>query len=125
MRGRPVKALLVIIGGARHDAAHAGLSLAAAAAALGRQVFVHLHAEAVRIADPAMEWIEDQHFAACGLPAVGDLLAAALDLGVTVNACQSGLALTGLAAGALAPGVQASGLIDVLARAVGAEIVMA
>lgn len=120
-----MRGLLIIIGGARHDAIHAALTLAAASAALRRRkISIHLHAEAVRIADPEMEWTEDQHFAAGGLPTVRDLLLSVIELGGTVNACQSGLALAGLSAEALVPGVQAGGLIDFLARAEDAEIVL-
>ena len=80
------------------DRAVPALRVAAAAAALGRAVAVHFDGPSVvALAAPA-----------------GPELAAALDLGVAVTACQSGLAEAGLAASALAAGVATGGLVGFL-----------
>lgn len=117
--------LALVIGTIAHDRLHAALSLAAASAALGRQVALYLHADAVRIVDPAMRWPEDARFAAAGAPTIRELIDSAEALGVSVTACQTGLALTGLAAGALGPGIEPGGLIDFLSRAGDVEVLLA
>lgn len=121
MNRRP---LAIIVGSAAHDRLHAALSLAAASAALGREISVYLHAEAVRIADPAAVWDEDTRFAAAGAPTLRELIDSAVELGVAITACQTGLALAGLSAESLKPGITAGGLIDYLSRAGGAEIML-
>ncbi len=122
MNRRP---LAIIISGAAHDRLHAALSLAAASAALGRTVALYFHAEAARVAAPAMAWGEDVSFAAAGAPTVRELIDAAAELGVAMTACQTGLALTGLSASEIDPRIEPSGLVDFLSRASDAEIVLA
>src|SRR3546814_19064391 len=88
-----------------------------ASAALGRVVAIYLHADAVRLLDPGLNWAEDVRFAAVGSPAIAELLGSAMELGVRITACQTGLALTGLPADALPQGVAPGGLVDFLGRA--------
>lgn len=116
--------LALMLGSAAHDRLHAGLSLAAASAALGRAVTIYLHADAVRLLDPGLNWAEDVRFAAVGSPAIAELLASAMELGVRITACQTGLALTGLPADALPEGVEPGGLVDFLGQARDAEIAL-
>src|SRR3546814_21025298 len=66
--------LALMLGSAAHDRLHAALSLAAASAALGRVVAIYLHADAVRLLDPGLNWAEDVRFAAVGSPAIAELL---------------------------------------------------
>src|SRR3546814_6528274 len=78
--------LALMLGSAAHDRLHAALSLAAASAALGRVVAIYLHADAVRLLDPGLNWAEDVRFAAVGSPAIAELLGSAMELGVRITA---------------------------------------
>ena len=98
---------LAIIVGETADPATA-LALAAAAAALGRDVAMLFDGASVAV-----------------LTAPDARLAAALDLGVRVVACQSGLAALGLSAAILPAGVAAGGMVGFVAQAGAAQIVLA
>ncbi len=84
------------------------LTLAAAAAALGRDVAMLFDGGSVT-----------------ALAAPDPLLATALELGVRIVACQTGLADAGIAAAALPPGVTTGGMVGFLAAAGDAQIVLA
>lgn len=101
-----VRGLAVIVAEAGPRLATA-FALAASAAALGRDVAMLFDGPSV---------------AALTVP--DERLATALDLGVRVVACQSGLADTALAATALPPGVVAGGMVSFLAAAGDAQIVV-
>jgi len=93
MRGLTI---LVVSGDpARFEAA---LTLASASAALGARSRVYCHGGAV-----------------ARLAADSPLLATAREIGVALIACQTGLSDTGLSFDALAPGVEAGGMVGVLA----------
>ena len=98
-------AIIVSDSGARLPTA---LTLAASAAALGRDVAMLFDGASVAAL-------------------VGDdpLLATALDLGVRIVACQTGLADAGLSAAALPAGVDTGGMVSFLADAGDAQIVLA
>ncbi len=84
------------------------LTLAASAAALGRRVAILFDGSSVAaltVADP--------------------LLGTAIDLGVAVTACQTGLADAGLTAGALPAGVVTGGMVGFLASVGDAQILLA
>ena len=104
MRG--VTPLAVIVGSG--DRAPTALAVAAAAAALGRPVAMLFDGDSVRALDAA-----------------DPALAAALDLGVAVTACQSGLAAAGIAASALPAGVTTGGMIGFLRDAEAAQWLLA
>lgn len=94
----------------------AALSLALAQAALGDQVRIYAHERAVMLLADAP--LADDDFTACaaaGLPDRRAMLAMAIESGVTLIACQTGLAMTGLTLDDLAPGAEAGGLMSVLA----------
>ena len=91
------------------DRAAPALRVAAAAAAFGRPV-------AMLFEGPAAT--------ALAAPP-GPELAAALDLGVAVTACQTGLADAGLAAEALAPHIATGGLVGFLADHGTAQLLLA
>ena len=84
------------------------LTLATAAAALGRDVAMLFDGASVN-----------------ALPAPDALLAAALDLGVRAVACQTGLAEAGIAATDLPAAVTTGGMVSFLADAGEAQIVLA
>ena len=109
--------LAIMFGEASHARLHAGLTLACAAAALGRPVRLFFHGEAVAALGPARHWAGDVTYGAAGLPTVAELIASALDIGVAVMACQSGLHLCGLGAAILADGIDTGGMVAFLADA--------
>jgi peroxiredoxin family protein len=84
------------------------LTLAAAAAALGRDVAMLFDGASV-----------------AALIRPDPLLAAAFDLGVRVTACQTGLAGAGIAANELPPEVTTGGMVAFLGAAGDAQIVLA
>ncbi|MEI9928784.1 MAG: DsrE family protein [Sphingomonas sp.] len=92
----------------------AALTLASAHAALdgGVRVFCHEHAVALLAAgeDP-----EAAVLAAHGLPDRAALIEIALASGATIVACQTGLALAGLAETNLPVGVETGGMVGLLA----------
>ncbi|MFT3966639.1 MAG: peroxiredoxin [Sphingobium sp.] len=92
-----------------------GLTLACAEAALGGSVRLFLQLDAVAMLRPPLVAPRDALHAAQGLPGLAALLDDALELGVTVIACQSGIALAGLAAEALDPRIEMGGPVGVLA----------
>ena len=83
------------------------LRLAAAAAALGRDVAILFDGASV-----------------AALAAPDAALATALDLGVRMVACQTGLAEAGLAAADLPPGVTTGGIVSFLAQAGDAQLLL-
>ncbi len=109
--------LAVMFGEASHARLHAGLTLACAAAALGRPVRLFFHGEAAAALSPARHWAGDDTYAAAALPSVADLVASALDIGIAIMACQSGLHLCGLTAAQLADGIDTGGMVAFLADA--------
>jgi predicted peroxiredoxin len=97
---------------------HAALEVAAASAALGRQTRVFLQAQAVSL-------VGDESDAPPGLPSAQEMLNEALALGVRISACQSGLALARVEAGALPTGVETEGLVSFLVAAKDDQLLMA
>ncbi len=103
MAGKP---LANIVGEQRHPAT--ALRLAAAAAALGRVVTMLFDGASV-----------------VALAAPDPLLTTAIDLGVSVTACQSGLTEAGMSAIDLLPGVTTGGMVSFLAQAGDAQLLLA
>ncbi|KQN07371.1 DsrE family protein [Sphingomonas sp. Leaf25] len=101
-----MRGLTIIVAGAEGDRLRAALTMACAAAALGARARVYLHEAAVAgfAADAP---------APAGQPTLGELRGIAAESGVETIACQSGLALAGLAADAI--GVSGGGMIELLA----------
>lgn len=98
-------AIVVAEAGPRLDTA---LTLAAAAAALGREVTMLFDGASV----------------AALVPPADPLLAAALGLGVRVTACQTGCAAAGLALADLVDGVEPGGMVGFLAQAGAAQLLL-
>lgn len=96
--------------------ARAALSLALATAALGGKVQLYGHERAVALlaAEPRDD-DDSAALAAAGLPDRLAMLAMAHESGIALIACQTGLAMTGLTVAELAAGVEAGGLVGVLA----------
>ncbi len=109
MRGLTI---LVAIGDA--ERLHAALTFAAAAAASGMAVRVHLHEGAVALLRGAMAAPGDAARAGNGLPTLPQILDDALTLGAQISLCQGGLALTGLGIDQVDPRITAQGPLGLL-----------
>lgn len=106
--------LLLIATTADAERLRGALTLACAESAVGGKVRMFLQLDAVGLIAPPMIAPHDEAHAAAGLPRLCELFDDALDLGVAMTVCQSGLALAGLAADALDPRVTVGGPIALL-----------
>ncbi|MBA4049028.1 MAG: peroxiredoxin [Sphingomonas sp.] len=99
------------------ERARAALSIALAQSALGSAVQLYAHERAVALfaRKPRVD-DDDATLAAAGLPDRLAMLTMAADTGVTLIACQTGMAMTELAIDDLVPGVEPGGLVSVLAQ---------
>lgn len=113
----PVRGLTILVAGPDGGRLHAALSFAAASAATGAATRLHLHGDAVSLLAPPIAMAGDARHAAAGLPTLAQIFEDALDLGVAVSACQSGLALANLAADAIDPRVTMDGPVGMLLAA--------
>lgn len=104
-----MRGLTVLVATGDAERFHAALSFAAAGAATGMAVRLHLHEGAVALLRPPIAAPADPARGAAGLPKLAQLLDEALDLGVAITACQSGLALAGLSLGELDHRIEAQG----------------
>lgn len=91
------------------------LMLASAQAAMGGGARLFLQLDAVALLRQPVKAPRDDAHISAGLPTLAALLGEALAIGVAVIACQSGIALHGLTALDLPPGVGVGGPIGVLA----------
>lgn len=119
------RGLALVFGEASHARLHAGLTLACAAAALGRPVRLFFHGEAVAALAPGRRWAGDATYAKGGLPSVAELIESALHLGAAVMVCQTGLQLCGLTAAGMSDGIETGGMVAFVADARDDEIVIA
>lgn len=97
------------------------LILAAAEAALGGAVRFFLQLDSVALLRPPIKAPRDGEHEAQGLPTLAALLGDALDLGVRMTVCQSGLALAGLTSYALDARIGVGGPVGTLAETVEGE----
>lgn len=93
------------------------LTLGAAQAALGGTAALFLQLDAVAMLRAPIIAPRDFAHAAAGLPLLADLLTDAVTLGVTIIACQSGMALADMAVDDLPAGVEVGGPLQFLADA--------
>ncbi len=115
--------LLLISGG--HERAHYAFVLAAGAAALGRPVVLFATNQGCRalLADLSSFADRDEAVRAAGVAGLAELREAAMELGVRLIACEAGLRVARVAAGALLPGVEVAGVATFLAAVAGGQIV--
>jgi predicted peroxiredoxin len=107
-----LRGLTIIVAGADRARFHAALSLGAAQAALGGVARIYLHGPAVALlAQGVLTTDEDAAWIAAGQPTLAGLLDEALAFGVTLIACQTGLAMAGLNALTLDARIETGGLI--------------
>ena len=117
--------ILLISGG--HERAHYAFVMAAGAAATGRRVTLFATNEGCRAL--ARDWSavegaeRDDWVQAQGVAGLEELRAAAVELGVRLLACDSGLAMASLAQAALLPEVAVAGVPAFLAAVEGGAIV--
>lgn len=93
------------------------LMLAMAQAALGGRTRIFLQVDAVRLLRPSTTAPRDRDHAAHGLPSLAALIDEALDAGVALVACQSGMTLAGIDADDLNPRIEAGGPVSFLQSA--------
>lgn len=113
----PVRRLNILVAGDDADRFHAALSFAAAGAAGGDAVQVHLHEAAVGLLRAPVRAPADADRARAGIPMLAELLDEVLSLGVSISVCQSGLALYGIDLETLDPRIEAQGPVGFLAAA--------
>ena len=108
--------LLLIVTTGDAERLRGALTVACAEAALGGSVHIFLQLDAVALLSLPIVAPRDADHAAHGLPTLAALIDDGLALGVTMTACQSGLALAGLAADAIDPRIAVGGPVGVLSR---------
>jgi predicted peroxiredoxin len=116
--------VLLISGG--HERAHYALMVAAAAAAIGREVTLFATNEGAALlleATPLAADPREATLSARGVANLAELLAAASSLGVRRIACEAGLRTADLAGQPLAEGVEVAGLVTFLAAVGGGQVV--
>jgi predicted peroxiredoxin len=109
-----VRGLTVIVTVRDPERLRAGLTLAAANAALEGRTRLFCQGEAVASLSPATPVSGDAEHRGAGLPTLAQLLDEALGLGVAIIACQSGLALMHIPADTLDPRIAFGGPVSVL-----------
>ncbi|KFG90483.1 Peroxiredoxin [Sphingobium herbicidovorans NBRC 16415] len=109
-----MRELRIIVATADAERLRGALVLASAQAALGGAASLFLQLDGVALLAPAVEAPRDAAHRSAGLPTLGQLITEARALGVAILACQSGMALHGLAERDLPQGVTASGPIAFL-----------
>ncbi|MBB5987618.1 DsrE family protein [Sphingobium lignivorans] len=115
MSGRPPLALVVV--SADPVRLRAALAMARAEVALGSEARIFLQGEAAALLRPPVTAPQDPAWQAAGEPSLARLLDAALDDGVTISLCQSGLAMAGMDARQLDRRIELSGPVAFLAAA--------
>lgn len=108
-----MRGLTIIVATGDPARLRAALEVASAQAALGRPARLFLQSDAAPLLRNS------------GDPLFAHMLQEALALGVAVTACQSGLALAGIAATELPAGIETGGLIELLSGAGEDQLLMA
>ncbi|WP_188063421.1 DsrE family protein [Sphingobium sp. KCTC 72723] len=109
-----MRAIRIVVTTPDAERLRGALVLAAAQAALGGAAALFLQLDAVALLRAPIVAPQDVAHRAAGLPDLATLLAEAQALGVTIIACQSGLALCGMAADVLPSGVEVGGPVGFL-----------
>lgn len=110
-----MRGLTLIVATGDVERFRAALALACAHAALGGQARVYAHEAAVPLLVPGAD-PDDSALPAHGFATRAQLLAEAHQAGVSLIACQTGLAAAGLSFDALAAGTEPGGLISLMAE---------
>lgn len=110
-----MRGITIIVSGGDADRLYDALELAAAEAATGASARLFCQGRSVALLAEASPASGDADRNAAGLPTLAELRLEAVHLGVQILACQGGMALSGYAIDRLGPGVEAGGLIGLLA----------
>ena len=108
-----MRGLTILVATADPARFHAALSLAAAQAALGGTARIYLHGEAVALLRGSAE---NEAAPAAGVPTLSQLREEGTALGVRIIACQTGLTIADLDLQDAGEGVEAGGLLTLLAE---------
>lgn len=106
--------LRIIVGVADAERLRGALAIAAAHAALGGRAALFLHLDAVALLRRPVHAPRDGAHDAAGLPMLATLMDDAMALGVAICACQSGLALAGMAVADMPDGIDVTGPVAFL-----------
>ncbi|MGC6328758.1 DsrE family protein [Rhizorhabdus sp. FW153] len=109
-----MRGLILLVASGDPERLHAALSLAAAAAASGRDTSVHLHELAVGLLAAPLIAPSDTRRQAVGLPTLAQIFEEALELRVVVSVCQSGLALHDLSLDRLDARIDVRGPVSIV-----------
>ncbi|WP_169863138.1 DsrE family protein [Sphingobium yanoikuyae] len=109
-----MRALRIVVMTADAERLRGALVIATAQAALGGAASLFLQLDAVGLLARPMAAPQDDAHHAAGLPTLAELVNEALDMGVAMIACQSGLALSGLSADTLPTSVEVGGPLSFL-----------
>lgn len=116
--------VLLISGG--HERAHYALVLATGAAAIGREVTLFCTNAGTRLLlaeQPLLADMREVELAARGVAGIGTLLPAAQEMGISLLACEAGLASEDLRDAPLLDGARCSGVVTFLAAVGAGQIV--
>jgi len=111
-----MRGLTILVATGDADRFHAALTFAAAAAAGGDKVRIHLHEGAVALVRSPMEAPMDASRLSAGIPPLNALLDECLALEVAISLCQSGLAMAAMDMADLDDRFEAAGPVAVLAE---------
>ncbi len=111
----PLRGLTIVLASADHDRLRSALGMAAAQAALGGAARLFLDGPAAGLVEPPIASAGDDRHKTAGLPTLAQLVETALDLGVTITLCQTGLALAGISAEQVDLRFQTGGMTRLLA----------
>jgi predicted peroxiredoxin len=110
-----MRATHIILAGEQDERFWSALSLACTLAAQETPTRLFLSGAAVMLAAEDYEAAGDSERSRAGVPTVAELLDSAIDLGVGLHACQTGMALLGLEVTDLREDVRPDGLMAFLA----------
>jgi predicted peroxiredoxin len=111
----PVRGMTLILIEASGQRFRAALEIAAAQVALGAPAHIFLSGAAVAVVRAPLHAEEDADHEAAGLPSLAALYDEALNLGVRITICQTGLHLSNTDASQLDARLAYGGLVSVLA----------
>ena len=112
----PMRGLTIVVADISSERFRCALNMALAQAALGGKARVFLDGEAVAILRPPISGWEDEAYEAAGLPTLPRLHAEALDAGVRIILCQSGMAMTGAEPRDYDERVEFAGMVSLMAE---------
>lgn len=111
-----MRGLTIILATPDFDRLRSAFRLTATQAALGGAARLFLDGPSARLLISPITAPDDAFQESAGQPTLAQLYETALELGVAILVCQSGLALAGVGAHRLDPRIEVGGLTSVMAR---------